>query len=94
MRRMLWYLIAGTRGGVNRAKIIKLLNERPNNVNQLAKILKVDYRTIRHHMDVLEENGVVISAGEKYGMLYFLSDKMEKNYDTFLEIWEDVQNKL
>ena len=94
MRRILWYLIAGTRGGVNRAKIIKLLNERPNNVNQLAKILKVDYRTIRHHMDVLEENGVVISAGEKYGMLYFLSDKMEKNYNTFLEIWEDVQNKL
>jgi DNA-binding transcriptional ArsR family regulator len=93
MRRMLWYLIAGTRGGVNRANIIKLLNERPNNVNQLAEILKVDYRTIRHHMNVLEENEIVSSAGEKYGMLYFLSDKMEKNYDTFLEIWEEVQNK-
>lgn len=93
MRRMLWYLIAGTRGGVNRAKIIKLLNERPNNVNRLAEILKVDYKTIRHHMNVLEENEIVTSAGEKYGMLYFLSDKMEKNYSTFLEIWEEVQNK-
>ena len=28
MRRMLWYLIAGTRGGVNRAKIINCLNQR------------------------------------------------------------------
>lgn len=93
MRRMLWYLIAGTRGGVNRAKIIKLLNERPNNVNRLAEILKVDYKTIRHHMNVLEENEIVTSAGEKYGMLYFLSDKMEKNYSTFLEIWKEVQNK-
>lgn len=93
MRRMLWYLIAGTRGGVNRAKIIKYLNERPNNVNQLAEILKVDYRTIRYHMDVLEENEIVTSAGEKYGKLYFLSEKMEKNYDTFLEIWKEVQNK-
>lgn len=93
MRRMLWYLIAGTRGGVNRVKIIKLLNERPNNVNQLAEILKVDYRTIRHHMNVLEENEIVTSAGEKYGKLYFLSNRMEKNYDIFLEIWEEVQNK-
>ncbi|HEX3014367.1 MAG TPA: winged helix-turn-helix domain-containing protein [Methanobacterium sp.] len=93
MRRLLWYLIAGTRGGVNRAKIIKLLNERPYNVNQLAEIIKVDYRTIRYHMDVLEENKIVTSAGEKYGMLYFLSDKMEKNYETFLTIWEEVVKK-
>ncbi len=93
MRRLLWYLIAGTRGGVNRAKIIKLLNERPYNVNQLAEIIKVDYRTIRYHMDVLEENEIVTSAGEKYGMLYFLSSKMEKNYETFLTIWKEVVKK-
>jgi DNA-binding transcriptional ArsR family regulator len=93
MRRLLWYLIAGTRGGVNRAKIIKLLNERPYNVNQLAEIIKVDYRTIRYHMDVLEENEIVTSAGEKYGMLYFLSSKMEENYETFLTIWEEVVKK-
>jgi DNA-binding transcriptional ArsR family regulator len=93
MRRLLWYLIAGTRGGVNRAKIIKLLKERPYNVNQLAEIIKVDYRTIRYHMDVLEDNEIVTSAGEKYGMLYFLSDKMEKNYETFLAIWEEVVKK-
>ena len=93
MRRLLWYLIAGTRGGVNRAKIIKLLNKRPYNVNQLAEIIKVDYRTIRYHMDVLEENEIVTSAGEKYGMLYFLSSKMEENYETFLTIWEEVVKK-
>ena len=93
MRRLLWYLIAGTRGGVNRAKIIKLLNERPYNVNQLAEIIKVDYRTIRYHIDVLEENEIVTSAGEKYGMLYFLSSKMEENYETFLTIWEEVVKK-
>lgn len=93
MRRLLWYLIAGTRGGVNRAKIIKLLNDRPYNVNQLAEIIGVDYRTIRYHIDVLIENEIVTSAGEKYGMLYFLSTKMEKNYETFLTIWEEVVKK-
>ena len=93
MRRMLWYLIAGTRGGVNRAKIINFLNQRPYNVNQLAEMLNVDYKTIRYHIDVLEENEIVIPAGEKYGTMYFLTSKMEENYQTFLEIWEEVVNK-
>jgi hypothetical protein len=42
-------------------------------------------------MGVLEESGVVTSSGEKYGRLYFLSDKMEENYDTFHEIWSQFQ---
>ncbi|MBI4813754.1 MAG: winged helix-turn-helix transcriptional regulator [Methanobacterium sp.] len=93
MRRMLWYLIAGTRGGVNRAKIINFLNQRPYNVNQLAEMLNVDYKTIRYHIDVLEENEIVIPAGEKYGTMYFLTSKMEDNYPTFLEIWKEIVDK-
>ncbi|AIS32982.1 MULTISPECIES: winged helix-turn-helix domain-containing protein [Methanobacterium] len=93
MRRMLWYLIAGTRGGVNRAKIINFLNQRPYNVNQLAEMLDVDYKTIRYHIDVLEENEIVTPGGEKYGTMYFLTSKMEDNYQTFLEIWEEVVDK-
>lgn len=90
MRRLLWWLIAGTRGGVNRAKIINLLNERPYNINQLAEKLNVDYKTVKHHIDVLEENEIVISSGKKYGSMYFLSDKIEANYEIFLEIWKEI----
>lgn len=90
MRRLLWWLIAGTRGGVNRAKIINLLNERPYNINQLAEKLNVDYKTVKHHIDVLEENEIVISSGKKYGAMYFLSDKIEANYEIFLEIWKEI----
>lgn len=93
MRRSLWYLIASTRGGANRARIIKFLNDRPYNINQLAELLNVDYKTIKHHIDVLEDNGIVQAAGEKYGRLYFLSSKMEENYETFLTIWEEVVKK-
>lgn len=91
MKRMLWYLIAGTRGGVNRAKIINYLHERPFNANQLSKLLDVDYKTITHHLKVLVDNQIIISGKEKYGALYFLTNKMEENYDEFLKIWEKIE---
>lgn len=90
MKRLLWYLIAGTRGGVNRAKIINFLNDRPYNANQLSKLLNLDYKTITHHLRILLDNEIIISGKEKYGTLYFISDKMENNFNIFLEIWENI----
>ena len=37
-KRILWYLFAGSRGGINRARIVDLLKEHPYNMNQLAGI--------------------------------------------------------
>jgi DNA-binding transcriptional ArsR family regulator len=91
MKKFLWGLLAGTKGGLNRARIIDELRNRPYNVNQLAEKLGLDYKTVRHHIEVLEKNEIVTSTGERYGTLYFLSDKMEENYDSFLIIWEEFQ---
>lgn len=93
MKKVLWWLILGTRGGINRAKIIKKLNERPYNANQLTKELNLNYRTITHHIKILEDSKVVESTGEKYGKMYFLSDKMEKNYADFEAIWKQISDK-
>ena len=93
MKKVLWWLILGTRGGINRAKIIKKLKERPYNAHQLSEELNVNYRTIRHHIKILKDSEVVKSAGEKYGKMYFLSDDMEKNYDDFEMIWEQIKDK-
>lgn len=87
----LWWLIAGSKGGENRGRIILELNNRPYNANKLAEKLSLDYKTIRHHIDVLDENNIVKSTGEKYGALYFLSDEMERNYNIFLAIWEEFK---
>lgn len=88
MKRILWYLIAGSKGGVNRARIIKTLHDRPYNVNQLSKELDLDYKTIKHHIKVLEDHDIIFnSTGEKkYGAMYFLSNRMEENYPIFLDI--------
>jgi DNA-binding transcriptional ArsR family regulator len=90
---LLGWLIAGTRGGVSRAKIIQTLNETPQNANQLANLLGMDYRTIRHHLQVLEKNKIITSAGEGYGTTYFLSPAMEENYAQFEEILKKIWKK-
>jgi len=91
MKKLMWWLIAGMKGGLNRAKIIKMLNDRPYNAHQLAEELNLDYKTVRHHIKVLEQNNIVKSGGEKYGKMYFLSPAMEENYNIFLEIWEQIR---
>jgi DNA-binding transcriptional ArsR family regulator len=89
MKKILWWLIAGTKGGVNRARIIHLLNERPYNAHQLSEKLDLDYKTVRHHIKVLEDNDVITTSGEKYGTMYFLSSAMEENYELFQSIWQE-----
>ena len=90
LRYLLGWLIAGTRGGVTRAKIIEALRENPQNANQLANTLGMDYRTIRHHLKLLQKNRIITSAGDGYGTTYFLTVEMEENYDIF----EEILNKL
>jgi predicted transcriptional regulator len=85
-RRLLWYLFAGSRGGVNRIKIINLLQDTPSNINRMAEVLNLDYKAVQHHVDVLQKNNLVSSMGEKYGIMYFVSNYLESNMDTFKEI--------
>jgi DNA-binding transcriptional ArsR family regulator len=90
LKYVLGWLIAGTRGGVTRAKIIETLRENPQNANQLANTLGMDYRTIRHHLKLLQKNRIITSAGDGYGTTYFLTVEMEENYGVF----EEILNKL
>ncbi len=86
-------MIGGTRGGYNRARLINAINESPQNANQLSQELNLDYSTIRHHVEVLEKNGLLISLGDSYGKMYFLSENLLDNYGFFEEIWEKIGNK-
>jgi DNA-binding transcriptional ArsR family regulator len=86
MERILYYLLTGMRGGTNRIRIIRSLLDRPRNANQLAEELDLNYKTIRHHLDMLEEHEIVLTYGEKYGEMYFLTDEFEEHRETFERI--------
>jgi DNA-binding transcriptional ArsR family regulator len=94
LKHLLQWLVIGTRGGANRAQIIVAIRQEPRNANQLASLLGVDYRTVRHHLDVLEKNGLVTSMGEQYGKMYFLASELEENFRVFEEIWNEIGKKL
>ena len=91
MKKALWYLIAGTRGGENRARIIRELDERPRNANQLADELDVEYNTVRYHLEMLSEHDVVEAGGQEYGKLYFLTDQFERHRAEFETIIETLE---
>ena len=85
-KRLLWFVFAGSRGGLNRLRIISSLKEKPLNTNQLAKELDLDYKAIQHHIKVLEKNNLITKIGEKYGVIFFISTFLEVNMKTFEEI--------
>ena len=86
MERILYYLLTGMRGGTNRIRIIRSLLDRPRNANQLAEELDLNYKTVRHHLDMLEEHDIVLTYGKKYGEMYFLTDEFEEHRETFERI--------
>jgi DNA-binding transcriptional ArsR family regulator len=73
VEQLLWFLLAGTRGGANRLRILDVLIDRPTNANQLARQLDLDYRTVHHHLEVLVRNRVVVNPRrDEYGSVYFV----------------------
>ncbi len=90
-KRLLWFIFAGSRGGLNRLRILKILKETPSNINQLATKLGLDYKAIQHHIKVLEKNNLISKEGEKYGVTYFISTFLEVNMESFEEIVQKME---
>ena len=89
-RRLLWFLLGGSRGGENRVRILNAIRARPNNLNQLSRLLEIDYRSVQHHMGVLLKNSLVIGSGEKYGVVYSIHPWLEHHIATFEQVCQKL----
>jgi len=92
MEAALWYVLTGTRGGSNRVRLLRALDTRPRNANQLAEDLDLDYKTVRHHLDVLMDNGVVERSGDEYGAIYIPTPRARQHWDTIEQIMEQTDD--
>ena len=55
--------------------------------------MSVDYKAVQHHIGVLEKNNMVTRTGEKYGVLYFISNYLETNIEAFNEIRSAIEKR-
>jgi DNA-binding transcriptional ArsR family regulator len=85
-RRLLLFLLGGSRGGENRARIVRRLHAKPCNMNQLAGELGLQYKAVQHHVRILVNNSLLVASGEKYGAVYSLNPWFEAHLDVFDQI--------
>lgn len=86
-RLILWAIIAGTRGGPNRARILNLINVKQLNEHQISKELNLDHKTVHHHLQILIKNSLIHKLTEEsYDVKYTLTPIMKKNYQALEEI--------
>lgn len=88
-KRVMMFLFLATRGGDNRMKIVRLLRRDPMNANRIREELKLDYKTIQHHVQILKENKVIVSSSPEgvYGAVFFLTPYFEKHMSAVEEMW-------
>ena len=92
-KMILWSIIAGTRGGVNRAKILNLIKDTPMNANKIATVLNLDHKTVIHHVKILAKNELVTKAEKDYGAEYQLTQIMKENQSALEEIMLKIGTK-
>jgi DNA-binding transcriptional ArsR family regulator len=86
-KRVLMYLLVGSKGGPNRLQMISILKDEPMNANRMGERLGLDYKTVQHHLKILTENNVVVTnASGTYGAMYFLTPYLERHLPVVEEI--------
>lgn len=81
MKRLLFWLLEGTKGGATRKSLLSILAKSPMNARQLSLKAELDYKTVEHHLRLLEKNYIVESVGGGYGKAYYVCEDVLKMWD-------------
>ena len=93
MRESLWkvavWLLLASKGGRTRVRILKSLMKKPGNIYEISRRLGLNYRTVKYHLDLMLDHGLVEKVGNGYGSIYIVSDKLEKDWRRIESMLED-----
>ena len=79
-------LLLGRKGGKTTMRIIDQLLYRPHSITQLSKTLKLDYKTIQYHIELILNIELVEHNDKKYGTLYYPTKKLINNLKEYEQI--------
>lgn len=91
--RELYSLIAVRNGGFNSMRIIDEILIKPRNANQIANILKLDYKTVTYHLDIICSHDYLIKEKFNNNYSYFPSEKLLKNLEEYNRIKESINQE-
>jgi predicted transcriptional regulator len=94
MKELFSSVFTGMGGRYTRLRIICAITEEPINTLELSKKLNLDYKTIKHNIEVLEKNSLIIRQGEGYGDIFFPSEIIPSNLPTLYYVIRKVEAKL
>lgn len=94
VKKILSQVFTGMQGRYTRLKIILALSDVPMNTLQLSKKLGYDFKSIQRNLKILEKNNLIERIGGGYGDLFFLSELLNDNLLTLLEVIEKVDKRL
>ncbi len=87
-------VFTGMGGRYTRLRILCAITEDPMNTMELSKKLEMDYKTIKHSIEVLEKNDLIVREGEGYGDMFFPSEKISSNLPTLYTVIRKVEKKF
>ena len=92
--KTLYNMILGNGSSKTRILILDELLKQAYNANQLSKKLKLDYKTIRYHMEIICK--YQYATEEKFGKYtyYHPGDKLIKHLDEYILIKEYYENQM
>lgn len=91
MNQGLRFVLTGTHGGETRLRVLKVLDERPQNTPQLAETLNVGQPTLNHHLTTLQENGLIEKRSTDHAAPYQITRQMRADWDDVEELFEQVE---
>ncbi len=69
-------LLIGRKGGATTIKIIDKILHHPSNANQLSKTLKLDYKTITYHLNLMIDHKYMEKEKLTNSYIYYPSKKL------------------
>ena len=86
-------LLISREGGRTTMKILDEILKNPKNANQLSKMLNLNYKTIIHHTNIMQEHKNI--KKNKFNKTYYFhpTDKLIKNLDEYYFIKEEMDKR-